>query len=297
MTDIFKIVFIILIILCCAAVIVSYSKSYFILKPSQRKMQLNYWPDLFKLVFESINFRTTDGIDLSGWFIPATSGETNKTIIFCHGWGSNKGEVLKDTYFLAEYGFNLFYFDFRASGESKGEISSIGYLEIKDLESAIEFLKYYKPHAAEKIGVLGISMGGSVATYVASRNDEIKCILLESTFYSYNRVVGNWSWSRMKIPYYPLVPLTLFFVRLKLAADPEIFSTIHYIDKITVPVLFVSGDHDDLVPVEDTKILFEKCKSSKKDLSIIIGASHGRCAEVGGQEYKEKVSKFFLENL
>jgi pimeloyl-ACP methyl ester carboxylesterase len=297
MTEIFKVILITLLILCCAAIIVSYSKSYFILKPSKRKMQLNYWPDQFKLVFESIDFRTSDSVDLKGWFIPAISGETNKTIIFCHGWGSNRGEVLKDTYFLAEHGFNLFYFDFRASGESKGEISSVGYLEIKDLESAIEFLKHYKPHAFEKIGILGISMGGSVATYAASKYDEIKCVLLESTFYSYSRVVANWSWSRMKIPYYPLVPLTLLFVRLKLATDPELFSTVHYIDRLSVPVLFINGDHDDLVPVKDVQILFEKCKSSKKDLSIIIGASHGKCAEVGGQEYREKVFKFFIENL
>ena len=41
--------------------------------------------------------------------------------------------------------------------------------------------------------------------------------------------------------------MTLFFVRLKLKADPQQYSPIYNIGKVSAPILFVNGDHDDLM--------------------------------------------------
>jgi hypothetical protein len=229
--------------------------------------------------------------------MPAAGGETEKTIILCHGWGLNRGDLLRDTHFLAEKGFNLFYFDFRASGESKGVLSSVGYLETRDFDAAYTFLKTHRPMASEQTGVLGTSMGGSVAVYAAAKYPEIKCLLAENTFLSYNGVVANWSWLRMKVPYWPILAMTLFFVRMKLGVDPEPYSPAHNIGRVKLPALFINGDHDDLVPLSDAEKLYGLCPSEKKRMWVIAGASHGKCAEVGGVIYKEKVSSFFEENM
>ena len=110
-------------------------------------------------------------------------------------------------------------------------------------------------------------------------------------------MVTDFSWLRTRTPYWPLVPITLFFVRLKLGADPEPFSPAHNIGKVKAPAMFINGDHDDLVPLSDAKALYELCPSAKKELWAITGSTHGKCAEVGGEVYKNKVSKFFTENL
>ena len=74
------------------------------------------FPEQFGLRYEKISFKTRDDLELKGWFIPSTTGDT-RTILMCHGWGDNKGELLKQTYFLNENGgFNLMYFDFRSHG-------------------------------------------------------------------------------------------------------------------------------------------------------------------------------------
>ena len=85
-----------------------------------------------------------------------------------HGWGTNKGDALENTYFLHELGYNLLYFDFRCSGESLGNISTVGYLEVEDFKAAMEFLKKHKPEQSQSIGVYGISMGASVGSAGAS---------------------------------------------------------------------------------------------------------------------------------
>ena len=283
-------------LLAALAVYTAYRKSSEIIQPLRRGA-LKYTPDQYKLAHEAVEFSTADGVRLKGWYIPAVGEESGRAIIFCHGWGSNRGEMLRDTWFLAERGFNLLYFDFRASGESKGSVSSVGYLETRDFDAAYEFLKTNRPHAAEAVGVFGTSMGGSVAVYAAAKYPELVCLLAENTFLSYKKVVANWSWRRLKTPYFPLVALTLFFVGRKLKADPEPYSPLYSVGKLKLPVLFINGDHDDLVPLPDAEKLFGLCGSANKRIWVVAGASHAKCAEVGGEVYRGKVTAFFSENM
>ena len=53
----------------------------------------------------------------------------------------------------------------------------------------------------------------------------------------------------------------------------------------------------DLVPVRDAETLYGMCPSENKRMWIIAGASHAKCAEVGGEVYRRKVAEFFAENL
>lgn len=89
-------------------------------------------PEHFGLSCEPVDFQTTDGVRLRGWFIRADP-DSDRTILLCHGWGTNKGEILKSTHRLCRRGFNLLYFDFRCCGESGGEVSSVGTLEALEL--------------------------------------------------------------------------------------------------------------------------------------------------------------------
>lgn len=278
------------------AVYYSYGKTEDIIHPP-KKAVIGFTPDQYKLAYETIDFATSDGVRLRGWFIPARVGDSSRTIIMCHGRASNRGDLLRDTHFLAGLGYNLFYFDFRASGESKGAVSSVGYLETRDFDAAYEFLKTRRPMQAERVGVFGTSMGGSVALYAAAKYPELQCVLAENTFLSYNRAAANWSWRRLQVPYLPFTALTLFFVRRKLKADPEPYSPKYSAPSVKAPAFFIFGGNDDLVTAAEAEELFRLCGSANKRQWTIAGASHGKCAEVGGEVYREKVGAFFAETL
>ena len=163
-----------------------------VLHPVSKRKALDAWPDQFGLPYENVTFKTQDNVQLKGWFI--TSPEvSDKTIILMHGWGMNRSDILKNTYFLRDLGFNLFYFDFRALGESGGKTSSIGYLELKDVSAAISFLKQTRPQFCAKIGLYGLSMGGMVAICETAHNPEIACVVAEASYYSFRRVVSRWA--------------------------------------------------------------------------------------------------------
>jgi len=72
-------------------------------------------------------FFSSDGLILKGWIIQ--KDKSLVTIIFCHGLGMNKSDLLSLAKSIYDAGFNLFLFDFRGHGDSSGSTTSFGYLE------------------------------------------------------------------------------------------------------------------------------------------------------------------------
>lgn len=267
-----------------------------VLHPVSKRKPLDAWPDQYGLPYENVLFKTDDKVQLKGWFIPSRE-YSNKTIILMHGWGMNRADILKNTYFLHDLGFNLFYFDFRALGESGGKTSSIGYLELRDVSAAVRFLKDTRPQFCEKIGLYGLSMGGMVAICETARNPEIKCVAAEASYYSFRRVVSRWAWVRHHVPYFPLIPIILHYIRKYLGVNPERFSPKYNIPKIAPrPVFIIHGRYDNLVPAAQAKLLYKKA-GNPKEIWLVPGAKHNKCAEVGGFEYKQRLADFFRQNL
>ena len=267
-----------------------------VLHPVSKRKALDAWPDQFGLPYENVYFKTEDKVQIKGWFIPSEEYSA-KTVILMHGWGMNRSDILKNTYFLRDLGFNLLYFDFRALGESGGKTSSIGYLELKDVAAAVRFLKETRPQFCEKIGLYGLSMGGMVAICEAAHNPEISCVVAEASYYSFRRVVSRWAWVHHKVPYFPLIPIILHYIRKYLGVNPERYSPKYNIPKIAPrPVFIIHGRYDNLVPAAQAKMLFKKA-GEPKEIWLVPDAKHNTCAEVGGFEYKQRLADFFRQYL
>ena len=211
-----------------------------------------------------------------------------------HDWGMNRSDLLKDTYFLHVLGFNLFYFDFRALGESGGKVSSIGYLETKDIEAAVSFLRQTRPQFCAKIGLYGRSLGGMVALYKAAHDTDIACTVTEGSFYSFERMAPRWSWLGRRAPFFPFVS---HYIRKQLGTNAERFNPQYTIAKIAPrPILLIHGKYDNLVPAAHAKMLY-KCAGEPKEIWLVPGAKHNQCAEVGGYEYKQRLADFYRKYL
>ncbi len=254
-----------------------------VLHPVSKRKPLYVWPDEYKMAYENIYFTTEDKVLIKGWFIPCE--ESEKTIILMHGWGMNRSDILKNTYFLHDLGFNLVYFDFRALGESGGKVSSIGYLETRDALAAVKYLKETRPESCKKIGLYGLSMGGMVAICEGARSPDIDCVVAEASYYSFRRVVSRWAWVHHKVPSFPIIPIVLHYIRRYLRVNPERYSPKYNIAKIAPrPVFIIHGRYDNIVPAAQAKLLFKRA-GEPKEIWLVPGAKHNKCAEVGGFEY------------
>lgn len=285
-----------ILLVVAAVIIISKRAAKGMIHPRKKRKVLYTWPHDYKLPYTNVTFKTIDGIRLKGWWVPAEP-VSHKTIILMHGWGMNRSDILMHTCFLRDLGYNLFYFDFRAMGESGGVVNSIGYLELRDVRAAIHFLKQTYPAQCEKIGLYGLSLGGMVALTETARNPEIACVAAEAPYYSYRRVVSRWAWVRYRIPYFPLLPIMLHYVRRMLGANPERYSPKYTISKIAPrPVLIIHGRQDNLVPAAQARRLY-RLAGEPKQLWLVPGAKHNKCGEVGGFEYKQRLADFFRAHL
>lgn len=254
---------------------------------------MTVFPDQFGVTYEKVSFRAKDGHRLSGWFVPSPTGE-NKTLLVCHGWGDNKGEVLERTLFLnRKEGFNLLYFDFRGHGESDASLVTMGKLELRDFAGAVAWLEAEKPRCAERLGVYGLSMGASVAAMALSLHPRLRAAVLESPFADYHEVGARWAWNYARVPYYPTIPVLTLWARLLSGHwDLDRYNPQERIGEAApIPALFIAGQRDTLMLPRDVARVCLRARGDKR-LWIVPDAPHAKCRETAPEEYDARVGRF-----
>jgi uncharacterized protein len=122
--------------------------------------------------FEEISFTTSDGLLLQGWYVPSKNGAA--VISFPGRRGPQKPARL-----LASHGYGVLLFDRRGEAESDGDPNLLGWKGTRDIEAAIAFLKTRADVDADRIGGLGLSVGGEMMLEEAAGNDELKAVVSE----------------------------------------------------------------------------------------------------------------------
>jgi len=283
-------------LLAAAAYALCWRAAGYLLSPPMSPLE--DYPEHYDLPYENISFSTRDGLKLKGWFLPSPGGD-KRTILMCHGMSDNKGMLLRQTHFLNRTGgFNLIYFDFRSHGESEGTITTSGGLETIDFDAAMTWLRESKPDLMGHVGAFGLSMGATVTVVSMSKHPDVRCAAVESPFTDYRTVIARWFWNNVKVPYYPLVALTIRIVRARVAApEIELFDPVASAARISPRPLFViGGERDLLMPPEDVKLIYGAA-GEPKQLWLVPEASHTMCREAAGPEYDTRLLDFFSRNL
>lgn len=243
-------------------------------------------PGDLQLDYEAVKFETSDGLTLSGWFIPNETSK--KAVILLHGYPADKGNILPALSFLHKE-FNLFLFDFRYLGESEGRYSTVGANEVKDLLAAIAFLR---SKGLQEVGVWGFSMGGAVALMGIKEALEIKAVVSESSYASLAQMAPE----LFKIPLlrFPLGYLVGIWARLFLGIDLRDVSPVEAVQNATIPVLLIHSSTDTVIPFAHARLLQQALESNPRaEFWFHSGRAHGQL----GAEYQERVADFFRRHL
>ena len=227
------------------------------------------------LDFEDVVFKSADGLDLSGWYIPAKNPRL--TLLFCHGNGGNMAHRLDSIKIFHNLGLNCFIFDYRGYGDSRGKPSEEG--TYMDAMAAYKWLTEEKKIPAEDIIIFGRSLGGSIAAQLASRV-EAGALVVVSAFTSYVDIGKE---------YYPYMPVR-WFARFG-------YRTIDYIKEVHCSVMLIYSRNDEIVPYKFGLELYEAANEPKEFIEIF--GSHNDCFLASGEIYTEvweKWLKFLIEN-
>ncbi len=143
-------------------------------------------PESVGATYETIHFRADDGIELTAFWFPAARSPVKGTVIQFHGNGENITSHYLYVYWLALEGWNVMTFDYRGYGASGGSKSVSG--AVRDSAAALSYARTRTP--ATPLAVIGQSMGGALALagLVRDGGQNVRVIVLDSTFSSYRRV-------------------------------------------------------------------------------------------------------------
>ncbi|HOX55168.1 MAG: alpha/beta fold hydrolase [Candidatus Omnitrophica bacterium] len=245
--------------------------------------------------FRNVEFKTEDGLKLKGWLI--LNEQASPTIIICHGFGTNRSDVLVLADFIERAGYNIFLFDFRGHGESQGWYTSFGYLEQKDLEAACEFLKQNQAIKSKAFGVLGVSMGGSIAIMTAAKSDDIKAVVADSPYIDLDTSIIRHARMLLKIPGDFFGRLAIFSYRLRFFVDSSKISPLKEIPKISPrAVMIISGAKDKRMPSFDAEKLYLNA-GYPKEFFLTLYAGHTESFWQNREEYERRVINFFRKYL
>ena len=122
--------------------------------------------------YQDVSFTTVDGLELEGWYIPSKNGAA--VISFPGRKGPQKPARL-----LARHGYGVLLFDRRGEGESEGDPNLFGWQGTRDIEAAVAFLRAQPDVRNDRIGGLGLSVGGEMMLQEAAENDSMKAVVSE----------------------------------------------------------------------------------------------------------------------
>ena len=251
-------------------------------------------PKKFGLEFEPFTVASEDGVRLVGWFVPAKRPSAT-TIFALHGWGANRGDALAHTFFLSEK-YNLVYFDFRNHGDSGDALNSLTCSEIGDFMSVVKYAKKNRAASVEKMAVFGFSMGAAVAIAGSAKIQDIRAVVAESPFSSFNETVVRFARHFYGIPRF-LIPFTLMAVRRRLGFDPEDCAPLYCEDKLSPrPLFIIQGAADQRMPVTEGRGIYETAREPK-DIWVVPDADHGEAFDKAGPEYQKRILDFYAKWL
>lgn len=248
--------------------------------------------------YQNVSFTTSNGVTLSGWWIPIKAPKkVLGTIILSHGVFKNRQQVLGRAAFLWNLGYQTLLFDLQGEGESGPSPVSGGLLEAQDYTAAEKFLE--SRHELKKpVLYFGFSLGAITALRAAVGASPLDAVIADGPLaniksYVSRRTVGGIFTSMPGFlgivlrDYDRLTGLTLT------EKDLDLMPVVERLDQ--TPVLYITGESDDLAKSDEVRDLFEHTPAHHRRLAYIPDAGHEETFKKYPVIYEKVVSEFLTD--
>eukprot|EP00598_Pedospumella_elongata_P004843 CAMPEP_0184981278 /NCGR_PEP_ID=MMETSP1098-20130426/11070_1 /TAXON_ID=89044 /ORGANISM="Spumella elongata, Strain CCAP 955/1" /LENGTH=340 /DNA_ID=CAMNT_0027504827 /DNA_START=212 /DNA_END=1234 /DNA_ORIENTATION=+ len=231
--------------------------------------------------FEEQFVKTEDGFNLHTWLLLQPNSENTPTLIYFHGNAGNMGFLLKNAALMfAIAKINILLMDYRGYGRSDGIPSESG-INL-DADAVLKYCVKHPRLSNSKMLLFGRSLGGAVAISLAQRYPSLVAgVIVENTFLSVGDMVDV------------LMPFLKHIRRfvLKMNWDSHI-----KIADLKMPILFIAGDSDELVPPIHMRTLYNLAvRCTHREYFSVLGGTHNDTFEVAGIEYYHRLRAFIKE--
>jgi fermentation-respiration switch protein FrsA (DUF1100 family) len=197
------------------------------------------------LTYQDVSIETTDGVTLHGWFI---AGQSSQVLLFFHGNAGNISHRLDSIRQFHSLGLSILIIDYRGYGQSAGRTTEMGMY--RDADAAWRYLIESRGIVANDIVIFGRSLGGSVASRLASENQPL-ALIVESSFTSIPDIAQD---------LYPWLPAR-WLSRLNHA-------TREYVRDVRCPILVIHSRDDEIIPFRHGETIFASANEPRTLLTL-----------------------------
>jgi alpha-beta hydrolase superfamily lysophospholipase len=242
--------------------------------------------------YEEISLRTADGLKLSGWWLPCSG--SRRVVVGLAGHRSLKSDLLGIGSGLWRAGNNVLIFDWRSRGQSDVAQHSLAYYELRDAEAAVAYALERVPDA--RLGLIGYSMGASVAILLAAQSAQVRAVVADSPFTGIAEVVAH-NATRRRLPARLVVPMADALTGWRYGYRFGAVRPVEVIQAISPrPLLLIHGGADTLIPSSHAHELFAAAREPK-ELWIVDGIEHCGAYFTDRAGYVRRVAQFFEQYL
>ena len=244
----------------------------------------------YGMVYDEVTAKTSDGLSLAGWFVPPQNGAL---VLLLHGYKSARGEMLNEAGMLHRHGYGVLITSLRTHDMSDGEIISFGKHEMKDLEAWYAVAHSLQGVASGRIGILGNSLGGTLAIEFAAMEPGVKAVVANSAFSSLSDTVETSIRFFTGLPPFPFAPLITFWAEREAGFWHKDVDATKWIGRISPrPVLLMQGGKDIVISVGSGQRLYDAA-GAPKELWFEPDVSHARFDTERAREYERRVVSLF----
>lgn len=248
-------------------------------------------PADFNLPFEDATFTTRDHITLRGYWMPPRD-PASAAVVVCPGREGSLDSDLPYAVPLWTAGYGVLIFDWRAHGRSDGRVVTLGVRERDDLRAALDWLA---ARGVQRIGLLGLSMGGAAAIGVAADDERVAAVVTDSAFAQVDTVIVGGlreRYVRNRLAR-PLAWLVLLGMGWQAGSSMSSADPLRVVSRVAPrALLLIHGARDPYVPMDSIFRLY-RTAGAPKELWVVPEAAHREAATLRPQEYWARALAFF----
>ena len=250
--------------------------------------------ELINTPTETVEITAYDGIKLVGHFYPCENAD--RTIIAMHGWRSRwSRDFSLISKFLIENDCNILFVSQRGQGESESEYMGFGMIERYD---CLEWIKFINQKVSPNLPIYlyGISMGATTVLMTTGFElpSNVRGVIADCGFTCAKDIWKKVTKENFHITYEIFDSLGNEFLKQKINMSNDEYSAITAMKQCKIPVLFIHGADDHLVPISMTYENYRACIAPKR-LLVVPYADHGMSYYVDKTAYESAVKDFFAD--
>jgi esterase/lipase len=250
-------------------------------------------PDaIFQTSYTTLSFSDRQGREHDGWLFVGLQGAP--AIILCHGYDSNRADLLVLANVLQANHFNAYLFNFQGP-KVKDKFTDLGYTEVDILKAAMEKVTQQPGMNPNRVGLFGVNSGGYAALAVAQQSPLVKALVVDTIYENpevmfdsqVDLVIGG---SGEAFRFFPRSLFRLLNYRKSPHPLRQSWQTL-----AGVPKLFIQGREAAMLS-QQTEALYQAAPEPKR-LLVLEQSYPALASGTVKKEYEDQVLNFFLQNL